>query len=113
MLKTTTDNLYSYNIIEYYGIIYEYQDFSKENLEITLKKLELKAHEMGANAIIGIKFEPYIKSEILRAASYSAGRVVYGTAVKIENNHNELNKFKKMYDDGILTEDELNILKNH
>ena len=112
MLKTTTDVLQGYNIVKYCGMIMIYQEFKDGKLEIAFQELELKANEMGGNAIIGIRFEPFIQSEVLREASYSAGRVIYGTVVKVDNTVEEIYKYKQLFDSGIISEEEYNSVKN-
>lgn len=59
------------------GEIKEYTEMMSEAREIALKRMEEKAEEMGADAIINVRF---MTSSIMAAA---AEILVYGTAVKL------------------------------
>ncbi|MDY6965705.1 MAG: YbjQ family protein [Halobacteriota archaeon] len=59
------------------GEIKEYTEMMSEAREIALKRMEEKAEELGADAIINVRF---MTSSIMAAA---AEILVYGTAVKL------------------------------
>ena len=60
------------------GEVHEYAKLMAESREQTLDRMVAEAHALGANAIIGVRFENS------RIASGSAEMLVYGTAVKID-----------------------------
>ena len=105
MIITTTDQIHDSEIVETFGLIsassirarhigrdimagirnlvggevLEYTKLLAQSREQALKRLEQRAEDKGANAIIGMRF---MTSMVMNGA---AEILVYGTAVRIEN----------------------------
>ncbi len=105
MIITTTDQIQDSEIVETFGLIsassirarhigrdimagirnlvggevLEYTKLLAQSREQALKRLEQRAEDKGANAIIGMRF---MTSMVMNGA---AEILVYGTAVRIEN----------------------------
>ncbi len=105
MIITTTEQIQDFEIVETFGLIsassirarhigrdimagirnlvggevLEYTKLLAQSREQALKRLEQRAQDKGANAIIGMRF---MTSMVMNGA---AEILVYGTAVRIEN----------------------------
>ena len=105
MIITTTEQIQDFEIVETFGLIsascirarhigrdimagirnlvggevLEYTKLLAQSREQALKRLEQRAEDKGANAIIGMRF---MTSMVMNGA---AEILVYGTAVRIEN----------------------------
>ena len=105
MIITTTEQIQDFEIVETFGLIIassirarhigrdimagirnlvggevlEYTKLLAQSREQALKRLEQRAEDKGANAIIGMRF---MTSMVMNGA---AEILVYGTAVRIEN----------------------------